>query len=525
MLAAQVVSLLQQLRYMPVEDIVTQFGDLLDVPDELLPACLGGHAVGWPHEAKGLLVKAPGGDALLAAAAGPALLTQLPLPPPPPEAATGAPGSPQPAAAAALGLALAAPIGSEGTSTAATPQHPPAPAFSPLPSAAYAAGSGGRYPLGGGGSGGGSFSRAAWSYRAQSGAAGGAWASGSAPAAPRGDPVDPEQLQVLLDAAKQAGQGISLGTLGGVLSAAASAGAAGASASSGSAAGVAAAGAALAGLLACAPAAAAPSGALVIPHGKGGSSGNSYSSSARDLPPAVLVERLTVMAERVTHMPQAGAAGPSGLSTEGAFAFGGGSFGGGSRSSMAGGAGGMGSSTVFNMAVGLAGEEFVCEAFSKALPGFSAEACWASGFRVRRGLPPPAHEPPYDFVYHDIQGKICEAGTLLLIEVKATTSPNPATPFFLTNNEWATACAVDAIGGGSISSSDAQLAQQVLQSWAGSQPGGAQLPSQIAYVVVRVCDVAGSPRIGTMLHNPVKALREGRLMIGGVEGLVISLFM
>lgn len=325
--------------------------------------------------------------------------------------------------------------------------------------------------------------------------------------------VDPQRLEQLLDSMRDAGRRTSGSEL--VHAARRSSAALEGSPAAASASGDGDGGYSLAGLLAHVPSAAGLGVGVAGLDGQGAgglpwATRSGGGGGGRGEPPATVVEGLVAVAEGTTVFH-----GPASPSCAGASIFQGSA----GASSGSGGAG-----MRVPAAVGLLGERYVCEALTATLPGFSAEACWASGYRVAVGLPMPDAEPPYDFVYHDVGGDLCEeAGTLCLIEVKATSSADPATPFFLTNNEWAAAKAVDEAAGSGA------LAQRLLSRWAGGQESAP--PDKLAYVVLRVCGIdlsgkgAGSPAIGCMLVNPVAALRKGRLDIQGADGLLVSNFM
>ena len=142
---------------------------------------------------------------------------------------------------------------------------------------------------------------------------------------------------------------------------------------------------------------------------------------------------------------------------------------------------------------GTLGEAFVYAAFSKQLPGFGSEN-WHSSRRSCLGLPVGAQDPPYDFLYEDVEGKLSgQAGMQCFIEVKSTRFADGGAEMHISQNEW-------------------KLAQE-LHCGDGSA----------MYVVVRVAGVyaGGQPRIAAIYSDPVALLHEGKL---GLKGEQLLLF-
>lgn len=146
--------------------------------------------------------------------------------------------------------------------------------------------------------------------------------------------------------------------------------------------------------------------------------------------------------------------------------------------------------------VGAAGEVFLFSWLSQWLPGFTASS-WVSGNRVHltgaQQLQPPEDEPPFDFTYTDVEGKLTgEPGTLCYIECKATSADvsRHLMPIAITSREWALAQKVH----------NARLAGTACQ-----------------YVLFRVDRVgqSGGPRVAAVLIDPVQLLYEGQMRITG----------
>jgi hypothetical protein len=144
---------------------------------------------------------------------------------------------------------------------------------------------------------------------------------------------------------------------------------------------------------------------------------------------------------------------------------------------------------------GVLGEAFVYAVFSKHLPGFGPDN-WHTGNRsyLGQGLLGPAVEPPYDFLYDDIEGKLTNrAGTRCFIEVKSTRDSIGDNPMHISTNEW-------------------ELAQKVHNG-----------DGSAVYIVVRVAGVCagGQPHIAAVYKDPVTLLHEGKLGLTGQELLLV----
>eukprot|EP00878_Enallax_costatus_P009106 GHUV01009520.1.p1 GENE.GHUV01009520.1~~GHUV01009520.1.p1 ORF type:complete len:149 (+),score=34.20 GHUV01009520.1:328-774(+) len=138
------------------------------------------------------------------------------------------------------------------------------------------------------------------------------------------------------------------------------------------------------------------------------------------------------------------------------------------------------------------GECFLYYLFKHILPGFD-DGCWRSGNRVHAGLLAPAEEPPFDFLYDDVDGKLSGVpGRKCVIECKATSysalEGGRSRPFFITRREW-------------------ELAQSLHNE------------QSAVYVIVRLelVTVGRQPRVAAVLVDPVQLLCEGKLCITGQE--------
>lgn len=130
---------------------------------------------------------------------------------------------------------------------------------------------------------------------------------------------------------------------------------------------------------------------------------------------------------------------------------------------------------------GIIGEAFVFEALRSELLGFDS-TCWVSENRARYGHESGSDREGFDFLYHDVEGRLAgRKGALCEIEVKATSQVEPQ-DFTLTRNEWHRA-----------------------RSCHGADDR--------EYVVVWVANVRDRPTVYDVLVDPFGLMKEGRLQI------------
>lgn len=156
-----------------------------------------------------------------------------------------------------------------------------------------------------------------------------------------------------------------------------------------------------------------------------------------------------------------------------------------------GGRGGGGSGKADLERIGLLGEAFVYESFSRVLPEFDS-ACWLSGNRNHYGLSGVGNDGlGYDFAYTDINGHLTgrEVHPHCYIEVKST-SADTDIPFPMTTNEWL-------------------VAEECFK--------GAR---DALYIIVRVLEVESRPRIVDLIVDPVRLWFDGKLALSNRDFII-----
>jgi hypothetical protein len=141
---------------------------------------------------------------------------------------------------------------------------------------------------------------------------------------------------------------------------------------------------------------------------------------------------------------------------------------------------------------GCLGEAFVFEQLRALLPEFD-ETNWVSANRQRYGLEPGSDTHGCDFIYRDVEGKLTQSAEHpeCLIEVKSTGAEIPG-PFPLSIGEWSTAQACHESSGRRV------------------------------YVIIRVSNVRGKPRIADVLLDPVALWEKGQISLRSQDMWVYS---